>query len=154
MLKSKDKAIIHEALNELESKGPERSARRWWAFEGFTEVDCLIETDRFVIAVEGKRTEKGPAESISWYPKRNQIIRNIEVLQQYANGKLYGVIMIEEKGEFKLSNEEIAESLPHLSVNKREELLEHFFGVITWKDLCEKTSVDYDKQPNTIYDIE
>jgi hypothetical protein len=44
---------MNEALDGLLKHGPEGSARRWWAFEGFTEVDCCLETDRLVLFVEG-----------------------------------------------------------------------------------------------------
>ena len=77
-----EKAIQEEALRELERHGPEKSERKWWAFEGFTSVDCLLETDKIVIGIEGKRTETGQSKSVSWYKNRDQLIRNIEALQQ------------------------------------------------------------------------
>jgi hypothetical protein len=30
---------------------------QWWAFEGFTSVDCRLETERLIIFIEGKRTD-------------------------------------------------------------------------------------------------
>jgi hypothetical protein len=65
------KRLATEALNRY---GVEKSDKRWWAFEGFTKVDCLLETQKTVFVFEGKRTEpQSPA--VSWLPRRNQVIR-------------------------------------------------------------------------------
>jgi hypothetical protein len=32
-------------------------SREWWRFEGVTQLDCVLITDRLVVTVEGKRTE-------------------------------------------------------------------------------------------------
>lgn len=45
------------ALAELERHGPERSRWKWWAFEGYTEADCWLKTERLLLFVDGRRTE-------------------------------------------------------------------------------------------------
>lgn len=147
-----DRKIQRIALDLLAAKGPEKSAHKWWAFEGFTEVDCLIETDKLLLAIEGKRTEEGPSRSISWYPQRNQVVRNLEVVQAKAAGKPFGVILVDEKGDFRLSEQDVNNSLPHLSPVQRQALTHHFLGTTTWQKICEATGLDYSKLPHTIHE--
>ena len=40
-------------FRSLNRNGPEKSAGQWWAFEGFTEVDCCLQTDKLVLLIEG-----------------------------------------------------------------------------------------------------
>jgi hypothetical protein len=76
-------AIQTRALADLEEHGPIGSRRRWWAFEGHTEVDCWLETDRLLLFVEGKRSEP-LSPSTDWFPERNQLVRNLEVVGELA----------------------------------------------------------------------
>lgn len=67
----------------LDQVGPSRSG--WWRFEGSSHIDCVLETDRLVVTVEGKRTETlSPATH--WYPSRSQLGRNLEAARQLAKG--------------------------------------------------------------------
>ena len=45
------KAAQASALRALDRNGPKKSARQWWSFEGFTEVDCCLETDKLVLLI-------------------------------------------------------------------------------------------------------
>jgi hypothetical protein len=105
---------------------------KWWAFEGFTEVDCYLETDRFLLFVEGKRTEP-LSESTVWYKGRNQLIRNLEVAEELAGTKDYGVMLISEDPMPEPTHAEVDTSLPHLSPEHRDELMKHFLGCRTWR---------------------
>ena len=62
---------MEEGLGELDTHGVEGSRRKPWAFEGWTSVDCCLETERLVVFVEGKRTEQ-ISQSTAWFPRRNQ----------------------------------------------------------------------------------
>ena len=84
------------ALRALDLNGPEKSTRQWWAFEGFTEVDCYLETDKLVLLIEGKRTES-LSESTAWYTGRNQLHRNLEAARDLASGREFGVFVIGEE---------------------------------------------------------
>ncbi len=89
---------IEEAKKRLDSAGAEGSRFKWWAFEGFTSVDCTIRTENALILVEGKRTES-VSKKASWYEGRNQIVRNIEAAYQWANktlpqGKTVGSVLV------------------------------------------------------------
>jgi hypothetical protein len=157
--KRKRKALLEndvhvqgEALIALNTclKIPERS---WWRLEGTTRVDCTLKTSSAMIFIEGKRTEMGPSKRILWYPHRNQVLRNLDCASEYAKthgSKDYFVIVIVEKD---LANstpkrqEELQSisdprtiemSLPHLTREEREQLMEHYLGVTTWQDIIER----------------
>jgi len=148
-----DKIIQSKALHALAHSGAEKSQKQWWAFEGFTEVDCFIQTDSFILAIEGKRTEKGPSESVSWYPYRNQIVRNLESVQQYAGTRNFSVVLIDEKEDYELTSVMIDNSLPHLSADERKNLVSHYLGSTTWKKLCEAINIDFAALPDKTEDV-
>lgn len=83
LIEDGDNRIRQRALLELDAMGGVGSKKMWWAFEGFTEVDCLIETEKLVLFIEGKRTETLSCAT-DWFPKRNQLARNLECARQYA----------------------------------------------------------------------
>jgi hypothetical protein len=62
--------------------------KQWWVLEGRTHVDCFIETTRVQLYIEGKRTE-GLSRRTSWYPKRNQLLRNLECATVRSGSKLF-----------------------------------------------------------------
>ncbi len=146
-----DQGILAEALYTLRccTKLPERA---WWRLEGVTRVDCALITPSTVIFVEGKRTEMGASKEIIWYPKRNQVLRNLDCAAEFARqtGRPnYFVLLVVEKPIVEadpLRQQEIkaiinpgivSDSLPHLSRDEREELLRHYLGYTTWQDIVE-----------------
>lgn len=137
------------ALRSLDRNGPEKSSRRWWAFEGFTEVDCCIETDRAVLIVEGKRTES-LSESTAWYSGRNQLHRNLEAARELAAGREFGVLVVGEQEipESAIGNPEAG--LPHLTAAERAELMSHYLGSLTWAQVCAATGIEYDSLPRNV----
>ena len=137
------------ALRALDRHGPENSTRRWWAFEGFTEVDCCLETDKLVLLIEGKRTES-LAESTAWYSGRNQLHRNLEAARDLAARREFGVFVIgeEEISETAMGSSEVG--LPHLNTAERVELMSHYLGTLTWSEVCEVTGVDYRSLPRNV----
>ena len=122
------------ALKELEAVGALGSRRRWWAFEGFTSVDCLLETKSLVLLIEGKRTEL-ISNSTDWFPGRNQVIRNLEVAQVLAGGRNFAVLVCAE-APAELPEEAWTKSLPHLSASEIDELKRHYLGCATWPNLA------------------
>lgn len=148
-----DPTIVSEALMSLKTNQIRNPNRDWWVFEGYTEVDCLIETESLVLAIEGKRTEEGPSKSIDWYPQRNQLVRNLEALKQHAKDKEYALILIDEEGKYQLDRSVLTTSLPHFSPEERTELRKHYLGNITWKQVCKATGIIYSELPNTINDL-
>lgn len=146
-----EQEVISSALAELEKHGVAGSKRKWWAFEGFTEVDCCLETDRFVLFIEGKRTEK-LTPATNWYPQRNQIVRNLEVAQQKAKGREYAVLVIAEQDLETITEEDFVQSLPHFNGHERTEIYKHFLGCTTWEKACHALGVDYTALPDKILD--
>ena len=128
-----DEGTKREALAELDAKGAAGSRRRWWAFEGFTSVDCRLETDSLVLFIEGKRTESVSA-SVTWFPARNQVVRNLEsaACEAARVGKDYAVLVCAET-PLALAEDTFETSLPHLSHAARNDLRKHYLGCVTWE---------------------
>lgn len=138
------------ALTGLMHCGVEKSKRKWWAFEGFTEVDCLLETDKLVLFIEGKRTECLSA-STDWYPLRNQLVRNLEVARNMAHGRQYAVLVISETALEPLTDTVFTDSLPHFCGDDIRDLKNHFLGNTYWDDVCK--AVDGINLPDTTADV-
>lgn len=138
---------MQEALHDLARFGAEGSGKKWWAFEGFTEMDCLLETDDFLIGIEGKRKDK-VASATNWFPQRNQIVRNLEVLKQKAGSKEYALLLMSEDGVDPITDITYGESLPHFSPTQIKDIRKHYLGCISWSDACESTGISFDKLPD------
>ena len=138
------------ALEALERVGAKRSRREWWAFEGFTEVDCCLETDDFVLFVEGKRTEDVSGE-VSWWPTRNQVIRNLDCANDYANGQEYYVMVMCDQAAERPNARMLEQSLPHRTPQERREFERRYLGHVTWGDAVRKFSLD--PLPDTRLDL-
>jgi hypothetical protein len=132
-----DGAARAKALNALAVDGAVGSRRKWWAFEGFTSVDCVLETDQLLVFIEGKRTER-ISTATEWYPKRNQIVRNLEVASCAAASaaKAFGVILCTEE-PVALLEHDFADGLPHLPQPERDELRQHYLGCVTWRQIVD-----------------
>lgn len=148
--KELQKDSIKSGVALLMDMGVYSSSKQWWAFEGFTEIDCLIETETCLIGVEGKRTEFVSA-STYWYQERNQIVRNLEVLREIAmkEGKEYVFILINEEGVDPVSKQHFVVSLPH-NEGLADELYAHYLGCLSWRDACAVTGISYDSLPHDI----
>jgi hypothetical protein len=140
-----------DALAELARIGAGRSHGKWWGFEGISFADCCLETAQLVLLIEGKRTES-LSTRISWYPERNQLMRNLEVTAEIAAGRDFAVLVIAEEPLPPLAAQTVARSLPHLSQSEREGLLSHYLGCVLWKDVCQAVGMDYDQLPKTVGD--
>ncbi len=140
------------AISELERVRGVGSNRKWWAFEGFTEVDCYLETDSLVLLIEGKRTEP-LSESTIWHKGRNQLLRNVESASEIASGKEFGVLLMSEEPIAPPNISDIDESFPHLSASKKQELVGHYWGCVTWKEACAATGIPFDDLPHTTVDV-
>jgi hypothetical protein len=124
-----------EALGELERVGADCSGGKWWAFEGFTIADCLLETEKLLVLIEGKRTEP-LSESTRWFPQRNQVLRSLEALGAHARSvnKEFAVILMTEEYVQARTLDAIAASLGHLPEEDRFALIGHYLGCVTWSE--------------------
>lgn len=142
-----------QAQHLIDKKGAAKSRRKWWAFEGFTSVDCWLETEKYILLVEGKRREQ-LSTSTDWYPLRNQLIRNLEAASEFAHTKNYGVLLVvESKTGVPSISEMLADSLPHLNSDDRSSLATHYLGAITWREVCEAADLDLSTLPDTTLDV-
>lgn len=41
-------------------------------------------------------------------------------------------------------------ALPHLSPADRSALMDHYWGCVTWRDLCAAVGVDFDELPSSV----
>jgi len=140
---------MQEALGALETFGAAGSGRKWWAFEGFTSVDCLLESDNAVLLIEGKRNDV-VSEATDWYAGRNQVIRNLEVAEIRAAGRPFGVLVISESGEDPISPATFTTGLPHLPEGERTRLREHYLGCVSWHAVCRAVGIEYERLPSTV----
>jgi len=153
-----DDAII-SALHQLALSGSRGAEGNWWAFEGATSLDCYLESEDLVLGIEGKRTEP-LSEKISWLPSRNQLARNLEVVQSLARGRRYGVLLILENNfdvpdldQQSFCARYLDDALPHYSKHEREFLARHFLGALSWKDVCHTTGVPFENLPDRTEDF-
>lgn len=158
----KHASVRNRALVNLNYFGAQGSRRQWWAFEGFTYVDCLIETESLVLFIEGKRTEES-SPRVSWFSERNQIARNLECARQYAlsgkKSKAFAVLMIIEEGvnedyhRQSVEADTLLRSWPHYqeTTEIHEELLQGFLGILTWDRVIDLWELDRDEyKPETV----
>jgi len=148
-----------EALRSLDAVGADGSDRQWWAFEGFSSVDCLIETERLILFIEGKRKDT-VSETITWYSPRNQVARNLECARQMAllGDKDFAVLVIGEQDDKKeaeleqsISRENLSRSFPHLPEDETAELLDRLLGSVTWQQVLQEWPLDEDDYtPETV----
>ena len=128
------------ALSELQRVGGGKgSGQQWWAFEGFTHADACFETSECLVLIEGKRTE-AVSSSTRWFAQRNQLWRNVEVAQELAGQRSFGVIVaVESTAEGEKAIREaltgLESSYPHLDNDQRGELARHLLGSVVWRDL-------------------
>jgi hypothetical protein len=142
-----------QAQNLIEKEGAAKSRMKWWAFEGFTSVDCWLETNNYILLIEGKRKER-LSRSTDWYPLRNQLIRNLEAASEFAHTKNYGLLLVvESKAGIPSISEMLIDSLPHLNSDDRSSLATHYLGAITWREVCTATDLDFSKLPDTTLDV-
>ncbi len=142
---------IGQALKLLETSVLRKESKPWWVFEGFTEIDCYLETEDFCLAIEGKRTEP-IASATSWFPQRNQIVRNLEVLKQKAGTKEYALILMAEDGIDPITDTVFEQSLPHYDPAQILELKSHYLGCISWSDACKATGISFAQLPDNKLD--
>lgn len=140
-----------EALGELDILGAQRSHGKWWSFEGITQVDCYLETEKLILLIEGKRTETLSSKT-DWYSQRNQLIRSLEVAQEISGHKTFAVLVIAEEEIGEIPEDVIQQSLPHFTKPECDALMQHNLGCVLWKDVCLATGISYQSLPETVVD--
>ena len=131
-----------EGLKQLAKRLAQRGRNKWWAFEGFSHIDCCLMTGRCVLFVEGKRTES-VSPSTLWFQQRSQLWRNVEAAREFAGQKQFAVILAVESetdGTTALADaaQSLEKSYPHLDAPQRDELSRHLIGFVTWPEVVAK----------------
>lgn len=162
MLRNARLLVPHDGRNwqELRSRAAHPQREQWLAlldqgisnglpgrlcFEGPTCCDCLIECERAIIWVEGKRND-WVATSTEWDVTRDQLARNLDAASIFAaeKGKPFVVLICYENELRQHENLLIAGyrqgtwtgGLPHLSSEARLDLGQRI-ATITWSHICE-----------------
>jgi len=149
LLASKDSATVNEAL--LAIRRGERG-RRWHNLEGPSFPDACLETDKILLVVEGKRTERSCTSKTKWMPKRSQLLRHMDAAVEIGGARrVLGLLVVEgdgkgnvlepsdywlEQSRSQYADSMLGASLPHRSLSERRELVGGVLGVTTWQRVC------------------
>lgn len=131
-----------EILEQLR-RGDAAGVPRELVLEGRTHADCLIECERAVIWVEGKRND-WLETSTTWDTARDQLARNLDAARSLAGhlGKHYCVLICYED-RLKAHEEQLIRGyrngtwiggLPHVDAAVRDEL-SHRIGTLRWREI-------------------
>jgi hypothetical protein len=130
---------LDELTRRLASQDP-----RLHVLEGTTYADALIECDRAIIWIEGKRTDwLSPATT--WDPQRDQLARNVEAAWIYALENGYEDFCVLLCHEVDLRPEEralvdgyrsgqLSAGWPHVDQEIRQEFAKRI-GTLTWSEI-------------------
>jgi hypothetical protein len=155
-----DEDALNEALEALQGVARPRA---WYVFEGPTSVDAYVRTSRFVVVLEGKRTESGPTTHTSWMEVRHQVLRNIDAAwDERGDRELVALLAVEgsepdptavpprwrEAAQATVTEEALAGSLPHRKEETRRQMADSFLGAVTWQAICRT----FDLPPETLLD--
>ena len=120
--------------------------RGWFALEGYSRPDVYIETNKFILVVEGKRSERTLTDSTTYFSKgRDQLIRHMDsALNVAGNKNVFGIIIYENGAQYPVLDMDLLDSsLPHRSVKEREMIKNHYLNPITWQDIGGKFGICY-----------
>ena len=141
-----DKNRVNEAINILKA---DKYQNRQYIIEGKTCADCLIECDKALIWIEGKRFD-WLSPSTTWDDSRDQLARNVEAAWWLAQGRNkdkdrdreYRVLICHE---FPLKHHEAAlldgyragtwsAGWPHISASDQRDLAKRI-GTLKWSEI-------------------
>lgn len=147
---------IKEALKLLD--GPRRR-RAWYILEGESCPDAFLETDKVVLVIEGKRTERKLTTTTTWMAKRSQIIRHMDAAYEIRGArKVLGLTIVEGEGgseavtptqywldqaDEQVAPRVLAGSLPRRSPRLHSEIAGGFLGVATWQRVCCELAIQW-----------
>ena len=132
--------------------------KKWIILEGNSSPDVFLETDTFVLVVEGKRTETYPTNHTGWMQYRPQLIRHMDGACEVAKGRVVlSLLLVEgfaddpmtvpEKWtrsiEQYLQPNRLALSLPHRSASEQQEIAAGVLGAATWQRVCDEFSIPW-----------
>ncbi len=113
-------------------------------FEGSSYPDVYIETEKYIIVIEGKWTEASPTEKTSYIQNRNQMVRHIHDAINYAEinnldkvVKAFYVVENDFAERNKIDRKSFQEKLPRqFGIKGYENIIaEAYLGFITWQEV-------------------
>ena len=132
--------MAYDLINSGHRKG-------WFALEGYTRPDVYIETNRFILLVEGKRTETNLTDHTTCFKNgRDQLIRHMDAVLDIAlDRSIFGIVIYEEGAtyELDLSDSKLIDSLPHRDASERKRIKSGWLTPITWQELEAKFRIGY-----------
>lgn len=123
----------------------------WWRLQDMSTLDCVLITERMVVTVQATRTEE-PATP--WYPKRSQLVRNLEAARHLADGKRFATLVLSHRPVAEASDEHLERTLPeaapHLDELERRALHDAYLGNLTWDDACDAVGIPPGALPGSV----
>lgn len=128
-----DENVRQEALHML-STGIRKGRGTWPVLEGDSYPDAFIETNKFVLVVEGKRTESGATRHTTYLDGCDQLLRHMDCAYELVHDKpVYGISICElEQEQFGAYSDVV---LPHRTMATRKSLRKGYLKGITWREL-------------------
>jgi len=128
---------------------PQSRNKDWFVLEGCTHPDIFIETDNYIIVIEGKWTEGEITNKVSHINgPRNQMVRHLQGALNYniekkLNKKVIGFYIVDEERSTPYKNELTIKYfketiLPAEAIKwerYKDTLSEYYYGFITWDDV-------------------
>jgi hypothetical protein len=129
----------------------------WWRFEDMSTLDCVLITERLVVTVAAGSPE-GLPPATPWYPKRSQLVRNLEAARHLADGKRFASLVLSERPLAQASDEHLQRTLPeaapHLDQQERRELHDAYLGNLTWDEAYDAVGIPRGSLPDSVADPE
>ena len=140
-----DNPSREDALRTLDA-GDTKGVSKALRLEGSTHADCLIECEKALVWIEGKRND-WLSPSIKWDVTRDQLARNLEAAWQLAEqAKKDFWLLICHEYDLKHHEQELVDGyragtwkagLPHLSVDTRL-LFRQKIGALRWQAISSR----------------
>jgi hypothetical protein len=134
-----------EGVKQLSARLAQRGRSKWWAFEGFTRVDCCLVAADCVLFIEGTPADLFTPSTL-WFEQRRRLWRNVEAARELAGTRGFAVILAVENeadGTSALADAAASrsDSYPHLDPAQQHELDRHLLGFVTWAELVTRFSL-------------
>ena len=142
-----------KTIKKAEEKIKDGKRPLWCKFEGNSRPDLFIENDKYIVLVEGKRTEPKLTDSTSYLEHRSQMVRHIENALYYGKGKkkVIAFYIIEKGCGYKedCKKDHFEKVLDEETIKKdsvtKTKILDSFYGYTTWDEIEEKLHIRFEK---------
>ncbi|HEX3833461.1 MAG TPA: hypothetical protein VHW04_15900 [Solirubrobacteraceae bacterium] len=116
----------------------------WWRFEELKTLHCVLITERLVVTIQGE-PGGGLPPATPWYPRRSQLVRNLEAARHLADGKRFATLVLSQRPLSDAADEHLErilpEAAPHLDELERRELHDAYLGNLTWDQACDAVGI-------------